>query len=172
MASLVSKGARLFCRHCHLPKPSWAEGSTVADPRLREQTIATLKEIDQEPSETKRKALTTKTGVANSFRSDLHRDEVLALDLNSPAHTPGDVLHIFQLGVIKALVRLGYALCTKSKRCRRSTQRLAAWIDSTNFNGAGHRVSGGSMRHCGSWVGRDFQAVVDLLPLLFRQVGI
>lgn len=134
--------------------------------------MAVLQQLDQEQSASKKRSLTTKTGVAHSFKSDLHRNDALRLNLNDESSTPGDVLHILLLGVVKALVRLGYGLCTKNKRCAASRHRLAAWLDSTNFNGADHKISGAAMRHCGSWVGRDFRAILDVLPLIFRQVNV
>lgn len=96
--------------------------------------------------------------------------DFLQLDSFDPSRdTPIEVLHCLPLGVVKYLIEHLVKITLAGRRNEPKLKRLTAQLELNRDNPSYSRNFRKHLRHVGSFVGRDFKQLIQVLPIIIEK---
>ncbi|KAG2192019.1 hypothetical protein INT47_008245 [Mucor saturninus] len=161
-----------YCRKCFLPTPANPNKrrkdnlvglDSIVHDGYPKRTKSLLRQFCNAPVGTEEYDLGNRLSCSKNGSEELLRLESFDATLD----TPVELLHCVSLGVMRYLVTL---LIISNILNQEQKNRIQSCLDDYRASKAFSRTFRNEMRHCGSFVGRDFKQLMQVLPLVLRTV--
>ncbi|KAG2208987.1 hypothetical protein INT47_011127 [Mucor saturninus] len=159
-----------YCRKCLMPTPAnpnrrRKDNKVPLHPVVHEghppRTLVYLRQFNAAEDGSEERLLGDKLSFTKNGSEELLRLESFDPTLDTPA----EMLHCIPLGVMRYLV----TLMVKSNLLNASEKgRIQAFLTNYRISKAFSRSFRNELKHCGSFVGRDFKQLMQVLPMGLR----